>query len=50
LERHEVERLFSEHRSGAADHARILYAVLMFSIWWDTIRSSRAMSVGLQSA
>ena len=46
LERHEVERLFNEHRSGAADHARILYAILMFAIWWDTIRSNRAMSVG----
>jgi len=29
-----VERLFDEHRSGAADHGRILYAIAMFSCWW----------------
>jgi asparagine synthase (glutamine-hydrolysing) len=30
-----VERLFDEHRRGAADHGRILYAIAMFSCWWD---------------
>jgi asparagine synthase (glutamine-hydrolysing) len=29
-----VERLFDEHRSGAADHGRMLYAIAMFSCWW----------------
>ena len=30
-----VEQLFDEHRRGAADHGRILYAIAMFSCWWD---------------
>jgi len=29
-----VEGLFDEHRSGTADHGRMLYAVAMFSCWW----------------
>ena len=28
-----VEQLFDGHRSGAADHGRILYAIAMFSCW-----------------
>jgi asparagine synthase (glutamine-hydrolysing) len=35
-----VEQLFDEHRSGAADHGRILYAIAMFSCWWDGQSSS----------
>jgi asparagine synthase (glutamine-hydrolysing) len=35
LDRAGVERLFDEHRKGAADHGRILYAIAMFSCWWD---------------
>lgn len=35
LDREAVERLFDEHRKGAADHGRILYAIAMFSCWWD---------------
>jgi asparagine synthase (glutamine-hydrolysing) len=34
-----VERLFDEHRTGAADRGRILYAIAMFSCWWDRQRS-----------
>lgn len=34
LEDRQVQKLFSEHRSGSADHSRILYAVLMLSLWW----------------
>lgn len=30
-----VEALFDEHRSGTADHGRILYAIAMFSCWWS---------------
>lgn len=30
-----VETLFDEHRSGAADHGRMLYAIAMFSCWWQ---------------
>jgi asparagine synthase (glutamine-hydrolysing) len=29
-----VDRLFDEHRSGKADHGRMLYAIAMFSCWW----------------
>lgn len=34
LEPREVERLFDEHRRGAANHGRLLYAIAMFSCWW----------------
>lgn len=33
LEANEVRNLFSEHRSGASDHSRILYAIVMFLLW-----------------
>jgi asparagine synthase (glutamine-hydrolysing) len=33
-----VERLFDEHRSGVADHGRMLYAIAMFSCWWQQQR------------
>jgi asparagine synthase (glutamine-hydrolysing) len=33
-----VDRLFDEHRSGAADHGRMLYAIAMFSCWWNDQR------------
>lgn len=46
LEPLEVDRIFAEHRSGAADHARVLYAVLMFSIWWERIRPDGTKSQG----
>jgi asparagine synthase (glutamine-hydrolysing) len=36
-----VEQLFDEHRRGTADHGRILYAIAMFSCWWDQQRNSR---------
>ena len=36
LEGKEVQRLFGEHRSGAADHSRLLYAILMFALWWNS--------------
>ncbi len=34
LDSDEIATLFDEHRSGAADHGRILYALAMFSCWW----------------
>jgi asparagine synthase (glutamine-hydrolysing) len=34
-----VDELFDEHRRGAADHGRILYAIAMFSCWWDQQRA-----------
>jgi asparagine synthase (glutamine-hydrolysing) len=42
LDAHGVEQLFDEHRRGAADHGRILYAIAMFSCWWDQQRASVA--------
>jgi asparagine synthase (glutamine-hydrolysing) len=34
-----VDELFAEHRSGAANHARLLYAIAMFSCWWQQHKS-----------
>ena len=34
LEPDAVARLLAEHRSGRADHGRMLYAMAMFSCWW----------------
>lgn len=48
LELSGVERLFDEHRNGTADHGRILYAIAMFSCWWDQQRD--AASGGLAAA
>jgi len=42
LEKRGVDRLFDEHRSGAADHGRMLYAIAMFSCWWKDQRASSA--------
>ncbi len=30
-----VDQLFAEHRAGTANYGRILYAIAMFSLWWD---------------
>ena len=35
-----VRKLFAEHRAGAADHSKLLYAILMFSLWWIAERKS----------
>jgi asparagine synthase (glutamine-hydrolysing) len=35
-----VDRLFDEHRSAAADHGRMLYAIAMFSCWWKDQRAT----------
>jgi asparagine synthase (glutamine-hydrolysing) len=35
-----IEELFDEHRRGVADHGRMLYAIAMFSCWWDQQRRS----------
>ena len=42
LDPHGVEHLFDEHRRGAADHGRILYAIAMFSCWWEQQRGAPA--------
>ena len=33
-----VDQLFEEHKSGRANHGRILYAIAMFSCWWKEQR------------
>jgi asparagine synthase (glutamine-hydrolysing) len=38
LQNEGVEQLFDEHRSGVADHGRMLYAIAMFSCWWKDQR------------
>ena len=30
-----VEQMFEEHRRGAADHSRMLYALTVFALWWS---------------
>jgi hypothetical protein len=37
-----VETLFAEHRGGQANHGRLLYALAMFSCWWNDQRGWRA--------
>ncbi|GGN58177.1 asparagine synthetase B [Novosphingobium indicum] len=36
-----VEKLFAEHAAGLANHGRILYAIAMFSCWWDQTFDAR---------
>ena len=38
LEPRAVDALFDEHRSGRANHAKLLYAITMFSCWWQMQR------------
>ena len=42
LDKSGIDRLFDEHRSGAADHGRMLYAIAMFSCWWKDQRPASA--------
>ena len=46
LEPREVERLFDEHRRGAANHGRLLYAIAMFSCWWMDQQSDQKREPG----
>jgi len=41
LRRDAVDRLFAEHAAGLANHGRILYAIAMFSCWWDQTFDAR---------
>ena len=38
LENGAVNALFNEHRSGQANHAKLLYAIAMLSCWWQDQR------------
>jgi asparagine synthase (glutamine-hydrolysing) len=35
LDAREVDAIAKEHRDGKANHGRILYAITMFSCWWQ---------------
>jgi asparagine synthase (glutamine-hydrolysing) len=37
----EVGRMFDEHRRGLANHGRLLYAIAMFSCWWNDQRQEQ---------
>ena len=41
LRRDAVEKLFAEHAAGLANHGRVLYAIAMFSCWWDQTFDAR---------
>ena len=43
LDQQGIEQLFDEHRKGAADHGRVLYAIAMFSCWWQQQRTPTAV-------
>jgi asparagine synthase (glutamine-hydrolysing) len=38
-----IRELFEQHRSGKANHGRILYALAMFSCWWQGQKSRQAV-------
>jgi asparagine synthase (glutamine-hydrolysing) len=38
-----LDRLADEHRSGVADHGRVLYAITIFSCWWADQKAPRAV-------
>jgi asparagine synthase (glutamine-hydrolysing) len=42
-----VERVFDEHRRGRANHGRLLYAIAMFSCWWNDQRQERQRTGGV---
>ncbi|MFL6727836.1 MAG: asparagine synthase (glutamine-hydrolyzing) [Sphingomicrobium sp.] len=46
LNAREVSEVFEEHRRGQANHGRLLYAIAMFSCWWNDQRNERPVSVG----
>lgn len=37
-----VDALFAEHRAGRANHGRTLYAIAMFSCWWQQTKAAGA--------
>ncbi len=41
LDESAVTALFAEHRAGAADHGRMLYAIAVFSLWWQDQRTAQ---------
>ena len=49
INRAAANRMFIEHRDGQRDHSRFLYALSMFSLWWqdckDRVLASRGSSL-----
>jgi asparagine synthase (glutamine-hydrolysing) len=50
LDRKGVDQLFDEHRRGVADHGRMLYAIAMFSCWWEQQKASSTGQAGGHAA
>ena len=46
LEAREVDAIASEHRAGKANHGRILYAITMFSCWWQDQKGPEPKGAG----
>jgi len=44
LEAPEVDAIAKEHRAGKANHGRILYAITMFSCWWQDQKATEGTS------
>ena len=44
LDGREVRNLFGEHRAGDRDHARFLYAILMFAMWWSNSKDRQSIA------
>ena len=47
LDPKEVEQVFDEHRRGRANFGRLLYAIAMFSCWWNDQRQERRRGGGI---
>ena len=45
LNSHAVEKIFTEHRNGNANHGHILFAITMLSCWWADEASRSATLV-----
>jgi asparagine synthase (glutamine-hydrolysing) len=50
LNRREVERFWTEHRDGSADHSRKLWALLLLGIWIGNLEAARAARRSRSSA
>jgi asparagine synthase (glutamine-hydrolysing) len=44
LNARQVDEIFAEHRTGRANHGRLLYAIAMFSCWWTDQRQYRSLA------
>jgi asparagine synthase (glutamine-hydrolysing) len=42
----QIERLHSEHLSGARKHSKLLFSLLMFHLWWETRHKAATTAAG----